>query len=465
MVDYIYSLYKLKVVEEMVRIITRKSLDIQDVYDIGVERDHNFVIKHGLIASNCFNKSHSTAYGYVTYQTAYLKANYPLEYMAALLTANSGDTDKVQKYISTCMSMNIQIEPPDINRSGVDFTPSANKILFGFSAVRNVGQNAIASILSARTEGGEFKSLADFCDRVDLRAVNRRTLEALISSGAFDKLESNRNQLMHDLELVYDWAQSRARDRSSGQGNLFDLLGGGFSTNKNTVQNSFEIAPKAKPVSDFPPQEKLRMEKELLGFYVSDHPLKSIRQSARVLAPINLTQLGEQKEETILCVVVMLNGVKKVMTKKGDPMAILQIEDLTAQSEAVVFPRIYERINLLLQVDSRLIIWGKVDRRDEQTQLIVEDAEPVETVQMVMIELDLQQAATIEEQHRLRTILQEQSGDKEKSKVPVIGIVRAGDSRHLVRFGRQFWVQDSRITVQALQNARFFAHIQPLAGV
>ena len=449
----------------MVRIIARNPLNTQDVYDIGMDRDHNFVIKHGLVASNCFNKSHSTAYGYVTYQTAYLKANYPLEYMAALLTANSGDTDKVQKYISTCMSMNIQIEPPDINRSGVDFTPSANKILFGFSAVRNVGQNAIACILSARTEGGEFKSLADFCDRVDLRAVNRRTLEALISSGAFDKLESNRNQLIHDLELVYDWAQSRARDRSSGQGNLFDLLGGGFSTNKNTVQNSFEVAPKAKPVSDFPPQEKLRMEKELLGFYVSDHPLKSIRQSARVLAPINLTQLGEQKEETILCVVVMLNGVKKVVTKKGDPMAILQIEDLTAQSEAVVFPRIYERINLLLQVDSRLIIWGKVDRRDEQTQLIVEDAEPVETVQMVMVELNLQQAATIEEQHRLRTILQEQSGDKEKAKVPVIGIVRAGDSRHLVRFGRQFWVQDSRITVQALQNARFLAHIQPLTGV
>jgi DNA polymerase-3 subunit alpha len=263
---------------------------------------------------------------------------------------------------------------------------------------------------------------------------------------------------------VYDWAQSRARDRASGQGNLFDLLGGGFSTSTTTNKNSFEIAPKAKPVSDLPPQEKLRMEKELLGFYVSDHPLKSIRQSARVLAPINLSQLGEQKEEIILCVVVMLNGVKKVVTKKGDPMAILQIEDLTAQSEAVVFPKIYERIHLLLQVDSRLIVWGKVDRRDDQTQLIVEDVEPVETVQMVMVELNPQQAATIEEQHRLRTILQEHSGDREKAKVPVIGIVRSGDTRHLVRFGRQFWVQDSRTTVHALQNARFPARIQPLTG-
>ncbi|NJM71817.1 MAG: trans-splicing intein-formed DNA polymerase III subunit alpha C-terminal partner DnaE-C [Scytonema sp. RU_4_4] len=451
----------------MVKIITRKPISTQNVYDIGVERDHNFIIRKGLVASNCFNKSHSTAYGYVTYQTAYLKANYPLEYMAALLTANSDDTDKVQKYISSCASMSIHIEPPDINRSGVDFTPSGENILFGLSAVRNVGQNAIVCILQAREEGGEFKSLADFCDRVDLRAVNRRTLEALISCGAFDKIDPNRNQLLHDLELVYDWAQSRARDRATGQGNLFDLLGGAFSTAATTNKNlnSFEVAPKAQQVPDFPPQKKLQMEKELLGFYVSDHPLKAIRKSAHVLAPINLSQLGEQKEESHICAVVMLNGVKKVMTKKSEQMAILQIEDLTTQLEAVVFPKIYEQIHSVLQIDSRLIIWGKVDRREEQNQLIVENVEPVETVQLVIVELNPQQATTLEEQHRLRTILQKQSGDKEKAKVPVIGIVQAGTSRQLVRFGRRFWVQDSRTTVLALQNARFSAYAQLLAGV
>lgn len=448
----------------MIKIASRQSVGLKNVYDIGVEQDHNFLVKNGLVASNCFNKSHSTAYGYVTYQTAYLKANYPLEYMAALLTANSNDTDKVQKYISTCLSMNIQIEPPDINRSGVDFTPAAGKILFGFSAVRNVGQNAIASVLEARNTTGEFKSLADFCDRVDLRAVNRRTLESLIYCGAFDKIEPNRHQLIQDLELVYDWAQSRARDRASGQGNLFDLLGGFASTNSKTANNAFEAVPKAKPVLDYPPQEKLRLEKELLGFYVSDHPLKSLRQVAPLLTPINLSQLGEQREDTRLCVIVMLNGVKKVMTKKGDAMAILQIEDLTSQSEAVVFPKTYERISTQLQVDVRLIIWGKVDRRDEQTQLIVEDAEPVETLQMVMVELQPQQAANIEELHRLKTILQEQCGDKEKAKMPVIGIVQSPNSRRLVRLGWQFCVQDARITVQALQNASFPAQLKPLIG-
>ncbi|MEH1883696.1 MULTISPECIES: helix-hairpin-helix domain-containing protein [unclassified Nostoc] len=449
----------------MIKIATRKYLGKQNVYDIGVERDHNFGIKNGFIASNCFNKSHSTAYGYVTYQTAYLKANYPLEYMAALLTANSGDTDKVQRYITNCTNMGISIDPPDINRSGVDFTPTLGKILFGFSAVRNVGQNAIACILEARNETGEFKSLADFCDRVDLRAVNRRTLESLIYCGAFDKIEPNRQQLINDSELVYDWAQSRAKDRASGQGNLFDLLGDGFSSTQNKrANNAFETAPKSKPVMDFTPQEKLQKEKELLGFYVSDHPLKSLRQITPLLTPISLSQLGDQREETRLCAVVMLNIVKKVVTKKGEQMAILQIEDLTTQSEAVVFPKTYERISSLLVVDTRLIIWGKVDRRDEQTQFILEDVEPVETVQMVMVELNPQQAGDMEKLHLLKTILQAHSVDKEKAKMPVIGIIQTETSRKLVRLGWQFCVQDSRITVQALQNASFPAHIKSLTG-
>ena len=450
----------------MVKIVSRKSLGTQNVYDIGVESDHNFVIKNGFVAANCFNKSHSTAYGYVTYQTAYLKANYPVEYMAALLTANSGDSDKVRIYIENCTKMNIEVEPPDINRSGVDFTPQKGKILFGFSAVRNVGEHAIECILAARNEGGEFKSLADFCDRLDLRAVNRRTLEALINCGAFDKINSNRRQLIQDLELVYDWAQSRARDRAVGQGNLFDFFGGGVDSNSNTNStiNSFDSAPKADPVEDFPAQEKLRLEKELLGFYVSDHPLKPLQKSARVLAPINLSQLSIQSENSTLCAVVMITGIKKVITKKGDPMAILQIEDLTGSSEAVVFPKSYENIGALLQEDAQLIIWGKVDRRDEQTQLIVEDAEPVERVQMVMVQLTPQQAATIDEQHRLRTILQEQAGDREKAKVPVVAIVQSGSSRQLVRFGKQFWVQDAQTATQALNNLRFNAHVQRLTG-
>ncbi|MBW4618162.1 MAG: DNA polymerase III subunit alpha [Cyanosarcina radialis HA8281-LM2] len=413
-----------------------------------------------LFAEYCFNKSHSTAYAYVTYQTAYLKANYPEEYMAALLTANSGDTDKVQKYISTCLSMNIEIDPPDINRSGVDFTPSKGKILFGFSAVRNLGQGAIESILTARNEGGNFKTLADFCDRVDLRTVNRRALESLIYCGAFDKIQSNRNQLLKDLDLVISWAQSRAKDRSIGQGNLFELWEEAAS--ETQASSGFESAPKSAPVPDLPQREKLRLEKEYLGFYVSEHPLKSVNQSARLLSPINLTEVNDIYQDTAISAVIIVTSIKPVVTKKGDRMAILQIEDLTGQTEAVVFPKVYERIHPVLQPDAQLIIWGKVDRRDEQNQLIVEDAEPIERVQLVMVELTPQQAGDSQEQYRLRNTLKEFASDKEKAKVPVFGMVVAPNQRQMVRFGRQFWVHDRQAAIAGLNNAKFTAYSQPL---
>ncbi|MBE9039502.1 DNA polymerase III subunit alpha [Oscillatoriales cyanobacterium LEGE 11467] len=410
-------------------------------------------------AEYCFNKSHSMAYGYVTYQTAYLKANYPVEYMAALLTANSGNQDKVQKYIATCMNMNIQVEPPDINRSEIDFTPVDGKILFGLSAVRNLGQGAIECLLEAR-EAGAFESLADVCDRLDLQAVNKRAFEALIQCGAFDRLEPNRHQLMQDLGLVIDWAQTRARDKASGQGNLFDLMGDAQTA---STEDGFEAIPKGKPVEDYDPLTKLRQEKELLGFYVSDHPLKPIQQSARLLAPVNLNDLSDRQESTLVSAIVMISGIKPILTKKGDRMAILHLEDLTGQAEGVVFPKSYERIYPCLLADARLIIWGKIDRRDDRTQLIIEDAEPIERVKMVMVELNPQEAKSIEVQHRLREIIQAHTDKEKLAKVPVVGIVTAGEKRQFVRFGVQFRVLDSARAVNALNFAQFPAREEPLA--
>ncbi len=446
----------------MVKIIRRKSLGIQSVYDIGVEHDHNFVLANGLVASNCFNKSHSTAYGYVTYQTAYLKANYPVEYMAALLTASSGTQDKVQKYIATCISMGIKVEQPDINRSGIDFTPVSGKILFGLSAIRNLGQGAIECILKARDQGEPFKSLADLCDRVDLHTVNRRALEALIYCGAFDSIEPNRNQLIHDLDPVISWAQSRAKDRDSGQINIFDVLGSTTPT-QNTNNAAWESAPKAPKVQDFPAKERLSKEKELLGFYVSDHPLQSISQVAKVLSPINLNELGEQNKRTVISAIVMLTDVKPIITKKGDPMAIVQMEDLTGQAEAVVFPKTYERIGSLIQADARLIVWGKVDQKDDQTQLIIEDAESIEAVQMVVVELPPQRVNKSELTH-LKTILQEYSGEKNQAKVPVLARVAASHQQQFVRFDSKYWVQNYTAAVTALNSAGFSAHASSLTG-
>lgn len=447
----------------MVKIIGRQSLGAQSVYDIGVERDHNFILNNGKVASNCFNKSHSTAYGYVTYQTAYLKANYPVEYMAALLTASSGNQDKVQKYIATCSSMAITVQQPDINRSELDFTPVDKTILFGLSAVRNLGQGAIECILKAR-EDRPFKSLADLCDRVDMRSVNRRALEALIHCGAMDSIQPNRKQLIEYLDIVIGWAQSRAKERDSLQYNLFDLSG-----NKNGNQNNsaaaWESAPLLPNIKDFSPQEKLRLEKELLGFYVSDHPLKLANKIARVLSPINISELGEQHKRTIVSAIVMLTEVKPHLTKKDSKrMAFLQIEDLTGQAEAVVFPQAYERIESLIKTDARLIVWGKVDKKDDQMQLIIEDAELIEEARMVVVELTPPQANDTTHNQLLKSILQGQAGDKNQAKIPVLATVPASLRRQFVRFDSKYWVQDCTAAVNALKAAGFSARPSSLTG-
>jgi DNA polymerase III subunit alpha len=438
------------------KIVQRRSLGFQPVYDLGLAQDHNFVVQSGLVASNCFNKSHSTAYGYVTYQTAYLKANYPVEYMAALLTANSGDQDKMPRYINTCLNMGIGVEPPHINQSGVDFTPLENSILFGLSAVRNVGQGAIENILAAREEKGEFGSLADLCDRIDPKVVNRRALEALIHCGAMDCLDINRNQLIQDLDLILDWVQSRARDRAVGQGNLFDMMSSGSSRDGGT-STALDSAPKAAAVEDFLEADKLKFEKDLLGLYLSNHPLREIEQPSRLMAPVSLSNLETQADNITLSAIVLLTEVKPIMTKKGDRMAIVQLEDLTGKAEAVIFPKSFERISQHIAADRRLMVWGKVDRRDERTQFIIEDAEPIEEVRFVMVEIPAQDAANIQRQQHLKEVLRGQIAEGESAKVAVVAKIRGASQNQLVRLGVQFRVPDETTAVTALNNAGFKA--------
>jgi DNA polymerase III subunit alpha len=445
----------------MVKIVSRRVISQQPVYDIGVAKDHNFLLANGTVASNCFNKSHSTAYAYVTYQTAYLKANYPVEYMAALLTASSNTQDKVEKYRENCQRMGINIYPPDINLSQEDFMPlDEQSILFGLSAVKNLGQGAIENILQARQTGGKFKSFADFCRRVELRTVNSRALETLIHCGAFDNLQTNRRQLINDLEITVSWAQKKAKEKESGQLNLFDLM-----ANNNSGENSEQILepePTTSSVEDYPLQEKLRLEKEYLGFYVSDHPLKSIHQAAQILSPINLSQLAEQKSRQQVSAVVMLTAVKKYITQKGTPMAFLQMEDVTGEAEGTVFSSTYEKIESLLQENNRLIVWGKAQERNEKYQLIIDDAEPVEKVKLMMLEMTLEQALDRAKQNYLKSVLQAQAQDKSKIKIPVIAIVGSGVQRQFIRFGHKFWVEDETRAISALQEAGFNVHTELL---
>ncbi|MBD1921795.1 DNA polymerase III subunit alpha [Microcoleus sp. FACHB-831] len=439
-------------------------------------------------AEYCFNKSHSTAYAYVTYQTAFLKANYKVEYMAALLTANSGDTDKVQKYITNAQNIGIVVEGPDINRSLVDFTPMEGKIVFGLSAVRNVGEGAIACILESRDKEGKFTSLADLCDRINLHSVNSRALEALIKCGAFDSIEKNRKQLVEHLPLVTSWAQKSKK--ASDQPTLFDLA---------EVRSP---APKLPLVADFSTAEKLQMEKELLGFYVSEHPLKSIEKVAAGMepAPITISQLNEQRDKSKVTAIALIIEVKQVTTKKGDRMAILQMEDLSGKAEGVVFPRTYEALNSSLVTDTPLIIKGKVDKQDERTQIIVEDIQPIPVEQLVAettsppveeqetnfptysdnndednvpIDADYEVRIQLTPQRvneergldNLRSILKEYSGDRNKAKVPVIAVVVGKNQTAFVKLGKAFWVQNHKRAVEALNSAGFSASVHPATKV
>jgi DNA polymerase-3 subunit alpha len=418
-----------------------------------------------LFAEYCFNKSHSTAYGAVTYQTAYLKAHYPVAYMAALLTVNAGSTDKVQRYIANCQAMGIEVLPPDLNRSGIDFTPTGERILFGLSAVRNLGEGAIRSLLEARAEGGPFNSLADLCDRLPANVMNRRALESLIHCGALDALEpsANRAQLMADLDLVLEWASARARDRASGQGNLLDLLGGGSGSGSEPGPAVPASAPKAAPVPDYPPKEKLRLEKELVGFYLSDHPLRQLAAPIRLLSPIGLGHLEEQADKARVSVVAMVPELRQVTTRKGDRMAVLQLEDLTGSAEAVVFPKTYARLSDHLVVDARLLIWASVDRRDDRVQLIVDDCRAIDDLELLLVELEAEQADDIAVQHQLRECLQRHRPEQEEAgvRVPVVAMVRERDRARYVRLGHQFCVRDGAAAVSTLTGASFTARMKP----
>ncbi|MGE0157733.1 MAG: DNA polymerase III subunit alpha, partial [Geobacter sp.] len=308
-----------------------------------------------------FNKSHSAAYALIAYQTAFLKAHYPVEFMAALLSCDMDSTDKVLKSISDCREQGIEVLPPDINASGQSFTVVGNSMRFGLGAVKGVGGGAVESIIEAR-KNGLFTDIYDFCERVDLRRVNKRVLEALIKCGAFDSLHTWRAPVMAVLDDAMASGQRFQEERDSAQVSLFGDLPEVAASRTNR---------KLPTVDEWHDKEKLGFEKEALGFLITGHPLDRYAADIKRLASAEIARLPElaDSSEVRICGVVTL--FREIMTKKGDRMCFATLEDLTGSIEITVFPDVYAECCSLLKTDDPLLVTGKLERGEKGCKLLV----------------------------------------------------------------------------------------------
>lgn len=314
-----------------------------------------------------FNRSHSAAYAIISYQTAYLKANFPVEFMCALLTSEKDNTDKVVEYVQECEAMGMTVVPPDVNESIKEFNVKDSKtISFGLLAVKNVGGLAIDSIIESRNKKGKFSSLHDFCERVDLRLVNRKVLESLIKCGAFDSFKLYRAQLMEMLEVCLETSAKSQKEKASGQVSFFDFADAdtGFKKDMNGVPN----------LKEWPQSQILAYEKEILGYYVSGHPLVHYRVEIKEFTDITTHDLRQAVDGEDVRLVGLIKEVKLTNTRKtNERMAILKVEDLDGEVESVVFPTAYTKLAPLLKEGEVLFIKGKVNFREGEPKIVVND--------------------------------------------------------------------------------------------
>ena len=332
-------------------------------------------------ADYAFNKSHSYGYGFVSYQTAYLKANYPVEYLACLLTSVKGNLDKAAVYLNECRQMGISVLVPDVNRSDLDFTSipdpdggELHAIPFGLSAVRNVGDGLMHLVLAEREANGPFESFVDFCERVDYQVLNKRTLESLIKAGAFDSLGHPRKGLLLAFEDIIDKTVSARREHDMGVMTLFGSMGDD-ADGPSTFDDRASI-----PDIQFEKAQALAFEKEMLGLYVSDHPLMGYEDAlARKTDGTTLADLEGAPDGQSIAIGGVVTGLQRKWTRKGDLMAVFVLEDLTHGAEAMVFPRSYADYGHLLEDDRIVIVRGRVDGRDDQPKLIAQAIEIFDT--------------------------------------------------------------------------------------
>ncbi|MFY1599326.1 DNA polymerase III subunit alpha [Micromonospora sp. WMMD737] len=320
-------------------------------------------------AGYAFNKAHSAAYGLVSYWTAYLKAHYPAEYMAALLTSVGDDKDKMALYLSECRRMRIQVLPPDVNTSAGPFTPVGKEIRFGLGAVRNVGANVVAAIMRCRDEKGEYADFYDFLSKVDAVVCNKKTIESLIKAGAFDSLGHSRKALLTVHAEAIDAYADVKRKEAVGQ---YDLFGAGFG---DAETNSTTVMPVIGD-GEWDKRDKLAFEREMLGLYVSDHPLFGLEHVLGAAADCTIASLSEEgtvPDGAVVTLAGILSGVQRRVTKQGRAWASATLEDLAGGVETLFFPNTYEVIGQYIAEDAIVVVKGRVDRRDDTPRIMAMD--------------------------------------------------------------------------------------------
>ncbi|MGN0030621.1 MAG: DNA polymerase III subunit alpha [Candidatus Gastranaerophilaceae bacterium] len=393
-------------------------------------------------ASYCFNRSHSAAYAFVAYQTAYLKCHYPIEYLSALLSSVAGEAEKTQLYIEEALKKGIKVLPPDINHSLATFTPDGENIRFGLASIKQVGEGVIEDIIKEREANGDFKSIYDYIKRVDPKCTNKRTLEGLIKAGAFANIEKSRKQLMENLDYITATASKEAKAKESGQGSLFDMLGdtAAIDNAKFTLAGSDE---------EYDARQIQLFEKEFLGFYVTSHPLSTIRDKLPFLMTHKISEIPNVANEKVVTICGLVTGTKQIPTK-NDPTKFVRfvtIEDLTGRIDTLAFNSKIAEYNDFLQNEQRIIVSGKVSRRgdDDPPIILIDTVKPVDNSNIMTLEL--KDKIKFEELVMLKQILCQYSGAD-----PVMLKLKDLTGPIKVLTSSMFWVNSSNDLVNALHK-------------
>jgi DNA polymerase-3 subunit alpha len=315
-----------------------------------------------------FNKSHSCAYALLAYQTAWLKTHYPVEFMTALLTSETGNTEKVVKYIHEARGMGITVLPPDVNSSELNFTPVGEAIRFGLQAIKNVGENTVLGILDSRARLGGFRSIFQFCESVDFKLLNRRVLESLIKSGAMDSFGARRSQLHEMIDRAMERGQKLQREQAGGQSGLFSGAG--------------PAAPPPEPslpeIDEWPEETLLDAELATVGFFISGHPLAKHSARLKELGAIDLASIEGRRNGEEVTVAGLVMSLRPMRSRKGDRWAIVGLQDISGGLEVLVFPEALGRLEGVLKSGAPLLLRGRVNAEDAGTRIAVQDAKPLD---------------------------------------------------------------------------------------